>query len=100
MRVITLRSKVKRDSVANVEGALEKMISAIQQARPQGIRFTSCRLADGETFFALLEIEDGVNNPLPGIRAAEEFRENLERWVVEPPIREELEVVGGYRSIT
>ena len=98
MRVITLRSKVKKESVAEVEGALERMITAIEHEQPKGIRFTSCRLLDGETFVALLEIDDGANNPLPGIPAAEEFRTNLKSWVVEPPIREELEVVGAYRS--
>jgi hypothetical protein len=53
----------------------------------------------GETFLALLELEEGVDNPLPGIAAAEEFQENLRNWVVEPPIWEELEVGGWYRSI-
>jgi hypothetical protein len=99
MRMITLRSKVKKESVAKVEGAIEKMLSAIKQERPKGIRLTSCKVPDGETFVALLELEEGVDNPLPGISAAEEFRENLKNWVVEPPIRDELQVVGSYRSI-
>jgi hypothetical protein len=98
MRIITLRSKVKKESLANFEVAIEKMISAINQEGPKGVRFTSCRLPDSETFVALLELEEAVDNPLPGIAAAEEFRENLKNWVVEPPIREELEVVGYYRS--
>jgi hypothetical protein len=98
MRIITLRSKVKKESVKQVEGAIEKMITVIKQTSPAGIRFTSCKLPDGETFLALLELEEGVDNPLPGIAAAEEFRENLKNWVVEPPIREELEVVGSYRA--
>jgi hypothetical protein len=98
MRIITLRSKVKKESLANFEVAIEKMISAIKQEGPEGIRFTSCKLPDSETFVALLELEEGADNPLPGIAAAEEFRESLKNWVVEPPIREELEVVGSYRS--
>jgi hypothetical protein len=99
MRIITLRFRVKKESLAKVEGAVEKMLSAIKQERPEGIRFTSGKLPDGETFVSLLELEAGVDNPLPGIAAAEEFRENLKNWVVEMPIREELEVVGSYRSI-
>ena len=99
MRMITVRSKVKKESVAKVEAAIEKMLSAIQQERPKGMCFTSCKLPDGETFVNLLELEDGVENPLPGIAAAEDFRENRKSWVVEPPIREELEVVGSYRAI-
>ena len=99
MRIITLRSRIKKDSVVKFEGAVEKMLSAIKEEAPQGVRFTSCRLPDGETFVALLELEEGVDNPLPGIAAAEEFREGLKDWVAEPPVREELEVVGSYKSI-
>jgi hypothetical protein len=98
MRVITLRSKIRQDSLANVEGALEKMLSAIEQARPTGVRFTSCRLTDGNTFVNVLELDEGADNPLPLLPAAEEFRQNLRNWVVEAPVREEFEVVGAYRS--
>jgi hypothetical protein len=50
-----------------------KMLAAVERENPEGIRFTSCKLPDGETFVNLLELEEGVDNPLPGIAAAEEF---------------------------
>jgi hypothetical protein len=34
MRMITLRSSVKKESVAKVEGAIEKRLSAIKHERP------------------------------------------------------------------
>jgi hypothetical protein len=77
MSVLMVRSKVKAESAAEVEAAVTKMFSAIEEARPQGVRYTSCRLPDGVTYVALLELEDGVDNPLPNLPAFREFQENL-----------------------
>jgi small-conductance mechanosensitive channel len=51
------------------------------------------------TFLGLLELDEGVKNPLLDIPAGKEFLENIKNWVVEPPIREELSVVGSYQSV-
>lgn len=47
-------------------------------------------------FVALLELEEGVENPLPSIPECREFRERLPSWVAEPPAPQELEVVAAY----
>jgi hypothetical protein len=62
-----VRSKVKEDCVAQVETAASKVFSALQQEQPNGIRYASCKLADGVTFVVLLEVEDGADNPLPAM---------------------------------
>jgi hypothetical protein len=96
--MITVRSQVQKESVAPVAGAIERMLSALKHERPQGIRFTPCKLPDGETFVALLEREEGGDNPWPGLAAADACRESLKNRVVEPPIRDELEGVGSSRA--
>jgi hypothetical protein len=96
---MTGRSKVQKERVAQGEAAIEQLLAAIKPERPQGMCFTSCPLPDGETVVHRLELAEGVDNPWPGIAAAEEFRANLKNWVVGPPIREALAVVGSYRSI-
>jgi len=60
-------------------------------------RYASSRLADGVTYVALLEIDDGVENPLPALSEFQELQENLKGWVAEPPTLEQLTVVGSYR---
>jgi hypothetical protein len=65
----------KRESVTDVQAAAKTMFAAIDGAQPEGIRYASCLLPDGETFVALLQVDDGVENPLPGFA---EFREFLE----------------------
>ena len=49
MDILMARSRIKADSAAEVEAAVAKMFSAIEQARPRGVRYASCRLPDGVT---------------------------------------------------
>ncbi|GHO85871.1 hypothetical protein KSZ_38770 [Dictyobacter formicarum] len=92
-----IRSKVKAEHVTEVEAAARRVFAALQQAQPDGIRYSSCRLSDGVTYMALLELDEGVENPLPSLPEFREFQENLKNWMAEPPIPEQLTVVGSYR---
>ena len=97
MKVLMVRSKVKAEHVAEIEAAGERLFAALQQAQPQGIRYTTCRLPDGVTYVSLLEIDDGVDNPLPAMPEARAFQEHLKNWIAEPAISEQLTVFGSYR---
>jgi hypothetical protein len=99
MGMLTARFKLKKESVADFEVTRDKILSALAQDQPKGIRYTWCKLSDGVTFLGLLELDDGVRNPLPDIPAGKEFLENIKHWVVEPPIREELSIVGSYEPM-
>ena len=68
MNVLTVRAKVKEEHVADAEAAVKRMFAAIEREQLEGIRYASVKLEDGVTFLALLEVEDGVENPLPGLR--------------------------------
>jgi hypothetical protein len=96
MNVMTVRAKVKAESAADVEAAVRRMFAAIDEAQPRGVRYASCRLPDGVTFVVLLAL-DGADNPLPAVPEFREFQEKLKTWVAEPPIAEQLTVVGSYR---
>lgn len=98
MSMMIVRSTIKAEHVAEVEAAARAMFSEIDAAQPQGVRYTSSKLADGVTFVAILELQDGVENELPKIRAFREFQGSLKDWVEAPPIPEQLTVVGSYRS--
>ena len=49
------------------------------------------------TFVALLELDDGMDNPVPKVPAFREFQENLKNWLAETPTPEQLTVIGSYR---
>jgi hypothetical protein len=97
MSVLTVRARLKEEHIAEAEAAVKRMFAAIEREGLEGIRYASVRLEDGMTFMALLEIEDGVDNPLPGLPEAKEFYENLPNWYVEPPEVGQGTVIGSYR---
>jgi hypothetical protein len=93
-----VRARVKPDCVSDVEAGVNKMFAAIDHAHPQGVRYSSSLLPDGVTFLAQLELQDDAVNPLVQISAFREFQENLTGWIAEPPVPEQLKVIGSYRS--
>ena len=63
MSVIMVQSKFTAEGVADVEAAVTKVIVALDAAQAEGIRYASLLLPDGETLVALLQVDDGLNNP-------------------------------------
>ncbi len=96
MNVMLLRADVKPESVADVEAAVTKMFAAIEQGRPEGVRYASCRLAGTSSFVILLQLVDGTENPLSAVPEFKEFQANLPNWLAKPPVPEQLTVVGSY----
>ena len=66
MSVQMVQAKIKAERVSDVQAAAKQMFAALNDAQPQGIRYASSLLPDGETFVALLQVDDGAENPLPG----------------------------------
>lgn len=97
MKVLMVRSKVNEEHVADVETAIGQVFSAIDRAVPENVRYASCKLADGVTFVAVLEVDEGTENPLPALPEFREFQESLKSWVAGPPSPEQLTVIGSYR---
>ena len=97
MNVTTVRAKLKQEHVAEAVAAVKRMFAAIEREQVEGIRYASVRLEDGVTFLAVLELEDGVENPLFGLPEAKEFYDSLPGWYVEPPEVGPGTVIGSYR---
>jgi hypothetical protein len=96
MSVMMIRATVRDESIAEAEAAAKEMFAALDEAKPRGVRYASCRVHDSATFVALVALEDGVENPLPAIPAFRAFQEKLPGWVIEPSPPETLDVVGSY----
>jgi hypothetical protein len=97
MNVMTVRAKVKKESVAEITAAAKTMFAAIDEAQPQGVRYASSLLPDGVTFVVFLALDDPTHNPLAALPEFREFQGNLKNWIAEPPVPEQLTVVGSYR---
>jgi hypothetical protein len=99
MTVLIVRYQVREECVDDVSAGIEQMIAALGQEQPKGVRYALGRLLDGVTFVGLLELAEGVDNPLPGIAAARDFQQKLPGWVVgDPPVPAPMDVVGSYDS--
>lgn len=96
MTVQMVRFTTTETHVAEVEAAIGSMIAAIDHARPAGTRYAAVRLDDGVTFLLVLELADGVENPLPSIAEARAFQQQLPTWATRPPAPEPVTVVGSY----
>ena len=97
MSITMVKATIKPDKTAEMEKAGRKMFAAIEAAQPQGVRYASCKLADGETYVILLELDDDENNPLGAVQAFRDFQDNLGSWLAGPPAIEQLTPVGSYR---
>lgn len=98
MPIMFLRTKVKPESADAAEAAVRDLFAALAEAEPEGVRYTSYKSADGVTYVVLLEIADGVENPLPQVPAFQEFQKNLGGWLAEPPVPDQLTLAGHYEG--
>jgi hypothetical protein len=96
MNVMMVRAKIKEERVAETQAATEKVIEALEQARPD-VHYGVTRLSDGVTVLAFLEMEPGQEHPLRGLPEYTEMLENLKQWYAEPPTVEHMTVIGSYQ---
>jgi hypothetical protein len=59
--------QIAQTRIKDVHAAVKKMFAAIYAVRPEGIRYASCLLPDGETFVALAQVDHAMENPLGGL---------------------------------
>ncbi len=97
MTVIMIQSKLKAESVADVQAAITKMLIAVDAAQLEGVRYASLLLPDGQTLVALLQVDDGRENPLTDLPEYRELLEIVEPARAEPPVVQRWTVTGSYR---
>lgn len=98
MRVLMAQFQIKEAALQEFTAARNRILSALSELRPHGVRYTWCALPDGITFIGWLELDEGIQNPLPTLAAGQDFLRSLSGWIAAPPTREELTVVGSYPS--
>jgi hypothetical protein len=101
MTVLLVHFEIADDGVAEVTAAVEATFAAVQERQPEGVRYAYLRRAGGTEFIALLELAEGVENPLPGIEAARQLQARVARWTVgtlQAP--QPFDVLGDYRLLS
>ena len=97
MQVLMVQSKLKADTVSDVQAAVDKMLAALDAAQPEGLRYASLLFPDGETLVALRQLDDGAKNPLEDLTEYKELLEFVQGARAAPPVVQMLTVTGSYR---
>jgi hypothetical protein len=97
MNVLMAQAKLKTDRVPEVREASQKLFAALNEAQPEGVRYAWVLFPDGETFAALVQVDDGVENPIPGFPEFRELQESTNDAIAEQAEVQALTIVGSYR---
>lgn len=97
MTVHAIRAKIRPEAAADVEAAATKVFAALDESRPDGLKYTAGRLADGVTYLILVQVDEGVANPLDALPEYREFVRGLRGWQDGRPEEGPMELVGSYR---
>lgn len=96
MRTVVVRYRPRPDRADENEQLVEAVFAELAETRPDGLRYTTLRLADG-SFLHIAQIEDG-RNPLADVAAFAAFQDGIaERCEPgEGPDPQNAEVIGSY----
>ena len=67
MSVQMVRFSTDAERVHEVEDAIAALFTAVSAAAPTGMTYAAGRVGDGPDFVFLLQLAEGVDNPLLGI---------------------------------
>jgi hypothetical protein len=98
MSVQTARFRIPPRQILAVTEQIEVLFAAVHAAAPPGMRYTVLRENDGAVFTLILELTDGVDNPLPSIPAAAAFRSWLASQTDDDVTPRACTVLGRYSA--
>src|SRR5262245_51446934 len=99
MSVVMVRYTTKPDRADENQALVEQVFAELSATQPDGLRYTTLRLADGVSFvhIAAVDTADGAN-PLTTTAAFAEFVRDVEARCVEAPVAMQATIVGAYRT--
>lgn len=94
MSTAVIRYQTSPETADENQRLVEKVYAELAVEAPDGLRYTTLRLADGVTFLHFVMSEGG--DELPGLAAFQAFQSELGDRVVAPPERTDATVIGSY----
>ena len=97
MSVVVVRYRTKPERAEENQQLVEEVFAELAASQPDGLRYATFRLADGEHFVHVAEVDtaDGTN-PLAGVAAFGEFQRGIPERMVEGPVVADATIVGSY----
>ena len=92
-----IRYKLKADRVAENEERIKAVFRQVHDKRPEGVRYTVYKLADGVSFVHIVSYEtEEAHQALITLPAFREFQAQSKDRFEEPPVTSEAEEIGTY----
>ena len=97
MKRVLVRYKVKADKAAENIAYIQAVFDALNERKPEGLRYASFQLDDGVTFvhIASIETEDG-SNPLSDLAEFDAFTDDIAARCDDPPTASMVQTIGAY----
>jgi hypothetical protein len=96
-RVVIVRYRTRSDAAEENSRLVEAVFASLAELRPDGMSYTTYRLADDASFVDFAHF-DGEENPLATLPTFGQFQRNLVDRCIEPPAPTEATIVGSYNS--
>jgi hypothetical protein len=96
MKTIMVRYKTSEAHAGANEALVRAVFEELRSRAPEGLRYASYRLADGQTFVHIATHTTTGENPLTSLPSFKAFQAGLKERCVEPPVVTELSAVGSY----
>ena len=97
MSVVVVRYRTRPDRADENQALVEQVFAELAASQPDGLRYATFRLADGEQFVHVAEVDtpDGTN-PLASVAAFGEFQREIPERMAEGPVVADATLVGSY----
>ena len=96
MSTVIVQYKVHPASVEENERLIRAVYSQLHETKPDGFRYTTSKLDDGQTFVHFAILDEGATNPLATLPAFKDFQSGIKDRCVEPPIARNGAPVGSF----
>jgi hypothetical protein len=96
-RTVIVRYRTRPEAAEENVRLVQGVFTALAEAKPAGLRYTTYRLADGVSFVHVAH-HDGADNPLATLPAFAEFQRDLAQRCEEQPVPSVATAVGSYGS--
>ncbi|MFI0366571.1 hypothetical protein ACH35V_01755 [Actinomadura sp. 1N219] len=98
-RTAVIRYETLPEAADENHKAVAKVFDQLAKENPEGLRYTSFRLADGVSFVHIVVME-GDDDPLSGLSAFQEFQNGIKERLAGTPVRGEATMIGSYRFLS
>ncbi|HKB43857.1 MAG TPA: hypothetical protein VKC90_05695 [Chitinophagaceae bacterium] len=100
MKKLLIRYKVKADRVTENENLVKAVYKQLHESNIDGFHYTTVKLEDGVSFIHIAFVDkeeaNAAFNQLPAFKS---FQANIKDRCEEPPVVNQITVIGSYNFI-